>query len=34
MSKIEIRKLSREYLESYYYINSYIDCTINCGYCF
>lgn len=27
-------KLSKEYLKSYFSINSYIGCTINCGYCF
>ena len=32
--EIDLRKLTREYLKSYYSINSYIGCTINCGYCF
>ena len=31
---IDLKKLSREYLKSYYSINSYIGCSINCGYCF
>lgn len=32
--QIDLEKLTREYLKSYYSINSYIGCTINCGYCF
>lgn len=32
--EIELKKLTKEYLKSYYSINSYIGCTINCGYCF
>lgn len=32
--EIDLKKLTREYLKSYYSINSYIGCTINCGYCF
>ncbi len=32
--EIDLRKLSKEYLKSYFSINSYIGCTINCGYCF
>lgn len=31
---LELKKLTREYLKSYYSVNSYIGCTINCGYCF
>lgn len=34
MHQVDLTKLSREYLKSYYSINSYIGCTINCGYCF
>lgn len=35
MSKgIDLKKLTQEYLKSYYSINSYVGCTINCGYCF
>lgn len=34
MPQVDLTKLSREYLKSYYSINSYIGCTINCGYCF
>lgn len=33
-NRIELKKLTKEYLKSYYSINSYIGCTINCGYCF
>jgi len=32
--QINLEKLTKEYLKSYYSINSYIGCTINCGYCF
>ena len=32
--EVDLKKLTREYLKSYYSINSYIGCTINCGYCF
>lgn len=32
--QVDLEKLSREYLKSYYSVNSYIGCTINCGYCF
>lgn len=32
--EIDLKKLTQEYLKSYYSINSYIGCTINCGYCF
>lgn len=35
MSKeINLKNLTQEYLKSYYSINSYIGCVINCGYCF
>lgn len=30
----DLRHLSREYLNSYYSLNSYIGCSINCAYCF
>ncbi len=30
----ELHNLSREYLNSYYSMNSYIGCTVNCAYCF
>ncbi len=33
-NKIDLKKLTKEYLKSYFSINSYIGCTINCGYCF
>ena len=31
---VDLKRLSKEYLKSYFSINSYIGCTINCGYCF
>lgn len=31
---IDLKKLTKEYLKSYFSINSYIGCSINCGYCF
>lgn len=34
MKEEVLKQLSREYLKSYYSINSYIGCTINCAYCF
>lgn len=33
-TEIDLKMLTKEYLKSYYSINSYIGCTINCGYCF
>lgn len=33
-NKVDLKKLTKEYLKSYFSINSYIGCTINCGYCF
>lgn len=33
MDKTELLLLTKEYLKSYYSINSYIWCTINCWYC-
>lgn len=32
--EIDLKRLSREYLKSYYSINTHIGCSINCGYCF
>lgn len=32
--EIDLKQLSREYLKSYYSINSFIGCSINCAYCF
>lgn len=31
---LDLKKLTREYLKSYYSINSFIGCNINCAYCF
>ena len=33
-NKDKLKKLSIEYLKSYFSINSYIGCTFNCAYCF
>ena len=34
MKEEVLKNLSREYLKSYYSINSYVGCTIDCAYCF
>ncbi|MGP1408303.1 hypothetical protein [Selenomonas sp.] len=34
LTEEELRSLSREYLNSYYSLNTYIGCTIDCAYCF
>lgn len=34
MEQITLECLSREYLKSYYSVNSYVGCSVNCAYCF